>query len=126
MLKYFTVQTPNVGMEKRPSSSSTKEPPTKKRDQSPPSSSTKEPPKKKAKHKKVKHREHVLLRPDTYVGQTEQQTQQMWVITRNGNPEEREVVYSAAMLKIFDELIQNIEILNRRYRGRTTTLKMRM
>lgn len=108
MLKFLTVKTnkhqqtipgassSNAGMKRdTPSSSSEPSPSNVKKAKS-------------GKHKVVKHREHVLLRPDTYVGPTEQHPQHMWVITRDGTPKEREVTYSAALLKIFDEILQNI------------------
>ena len=64
--------------------------------------------KSKTSHKVLKHREHVLLRPDTYVGSTEQSEAQMWVFdTELSKMEYRQVSYAPALYKIFDEIIVN-------------------
>ena len=59
-------------------------------------------------HKVLKHREHVLLRPDTYVGATELQEADMWVYNSSLEKMEfRKVTYAPALYKIFDEIIVN-------------------
>eukprot|EP00639_Heterosigma_akashiwo_P035014 CAMPEP_0194739546 /NCGR_PEP_ID=MMETSP0296-20130528/88934_1 /TAXON_ID=39354 /ORGANISM="Heterosigma akashiwo, Strain CCMP2393" /LENGTH=128 /DNA_ID=CAMNT_0039650335 /DNA_START=45 /DNA_END=428 /DNA_ORIENTATION=+ len=52
--------------------------------------------------------EHILLRPDTYVGSVEKVTQPMWVY----DPEQNKIVnktitYVPGLFKIFDEIIVN-------------------
>ncbi len=50
--------------------------------------------------------EHILLRPDTYVGSTEKQQQKLWV--HNGETLVfREITYVPGLYKIFDEILVN-------------------
>lgn len=52
--------------------------------------------------------EHILLRPDTYIGSVEPLTQQMFVF--NSNTErivQREITYTPGLYKIFDEILVN-------------------
>lgn len=50
--------------------------------------------------------EHILLRPDTYVGSTEHQTQSMWV--HDGERMVcRTISYVPGLYKIFDEILVN-------------------
>ena len=59
-------------------------------------------------HKVLKHRDHVLLRPDTYVGSTERSEQEMWVYDASiDKMVYRQVTYAPALYKIFDEIIVN-------------------
>mmetsp|Transcript_76281 Transcript_76281/g.220326 ORF Transcript_76281/g.220326 Transcript_76281/m.220326 type:complete len:1247 (+) Transcript_76281:84-3824(+) len=52
--------------------------------------------------------EHILLRPDTYVGSTEAQTQELWVFdTVQSRMVQRKISYVPAMYKIFDEILVN-------------------
>lgn len=57
-------------------------------------------------YQKLSQLEHILLRPDTYIGSTEKQQQQLWV--HNG---ERmaltNVSYAPGLYKIFDEILVN-------------------
>ncbi|XP_003745280.1 DNA topoisomerase 2-alpha [Galendromus occidentalis] len=52
--------------------------------------------------------EHILLRPDTYIGSVEQDTQKIWVYD---GPEHgmvyREITYVPGLYKIFDEILVN-------------------
>ena len=61
-------------------------------------------------YKKISHKEHVLLAPDTYVGSTERHTENLYVYD-NSNDFERiinkEVSYVPALYKIFDEVVVN-------------------
>lgn len=50
--------------------------------------------------------EHILLRPDSYIGSTEFQVQQMWVF-ENDSMVLRDVTYAPGLYKIFDEIIVN-------------------
>merc|ERR1719469_842925 len=52
--------------------------------------------------------EHILLRPDSYVGSIEQQEESHWVW--NGQKEEmefRKISFVPALYKIFDEILVN-------------------
>jgi len=56
--------------------------------------------------------EHVLLRPDTYIGTTESETDKIWVVTGNGQDQPfkmqlRDVTYVPGLYKIFDEILVN-------------------
>ena len=55
---------------------------------------------------KVSHKEHILLRPDSYVGTTDKSVEPYWIL--DGNKFNQKVVsYSPALLKIFDEILVN-------------------
>ncbi len=60
--------------------------------------------------------EHILLRPDTYIGSTEPHTERMWVYDRGdadadagagGQMSFREISYVPGLYKIFDEILVN-------------------
>merc|ERR1712224_372304 len=52
--------------------------------------------------------EHILLRPDTYVGSTEHQMDDMWVYDdRSESLVYRKIDYVPALYKIFDEILVN-------------------
>ena len=50
--------------------------------------------------------EHILLRPDTYVGSVEKHTQTLWVY-ENDEMVHRAVSYVPGLYKIFDEILVN-------------------
>ncbi|KAK9837218.1 hypothetical protein WJX84_005222 [Apatococcus fuscideae] len=50
--------------------------------------------------------EHILLRPDTYVGSTERQDQKLWVHDGEGLVH-KEISYVPGLYKIFDEILVN-------------------
>lgn len=50
--------------------------------------------------------EHILLRPDTYIGSTEKQQQKMWVHTGAGLAFS-DIEYVPGLYKIFDEILVN-------------------
>lgn len=50
--------------------------------------------------------EHILLRPDTYIGSVEKHTQTLWVY-ENGEMVHRSVTYVPGLYKIFDEILVN-------------------
>src|SRR4051812_39280663 len=61
-------------------------------------------------YKKLTHREHVLQRPDSYVGSIENEEKELWVSNLDmDNPkiELRKVKYNQAYIKIYDEIIVN-------------------
>lgn len=51
--------------------------------------------------------EHILLRPDTYIGSVEPVTQQMWVFDEEEGLNCREVTFVPGLYKIFDEILVN-------------------
>jgi DNA topoisomerase-2 len=52
--------------------------------------------------------EHVLLRPDTYIGSVEYVQQEMWVWDSDKNKmAKREIKYVPGLFKIFDEILVN-------------------
>ena len=57
-------------------------------------------------YQKKTPREHVLLRPDTYIGDIEQTKEEMWVSDDN-NIIKKEITYVPGFLKTFDELLVN-------------------
>lgn len=58
------------------------------------------------KYKKLDQREHILLRPDTYVGDLARRTERAWVVD-DGRMVKRDVTVAPALLKIFDEILVN-------------------
>ncbi|XP_059649125.1 DNA topoisomerase 2 [Cornus florida] len=50
--------------------------------------------------------EHILLRPDTYVGSVEKHTQTLWIY-ENNEMVQRSVSYVPGLYKIFDEILVN-------------------
>ena len=52
--------------------------------------------------------EHILLRPDTYIGSTEMTTTTLWVLDKKEEGfERREIDYVPGIYKIFDEIMVN-------------------
>ncbi|XP_054619787.1 DNA topoisomerase 2-beta isoform X3 [Dunckerocampus dactyliophorus] len=51
--------------------------------------------------------EHILLRPDTYIGSVEPLTQLMWVFDEEVGMNQREITYVPGLYKIFDEILVN-------------------
>uniref|UniRef100_S4RR91 DNA topoisomerase 2 n=1 Tax=Petromyzon marinus TaxID=7757 RepID=S4RR91_PETMA len=51
--------------------------------------------------------EHILLRPDTYIGSVEPVTQNMWVFDEGIGMNCRDVTYVPGLFKIFDEILVN-------------------
>lgn len=61
-----------------------------------------------ATYKKVSQLEHVLLRPDSYVGSVQSEKKSMWVFDESSEKiVEREITYVPALYKIFDEILVN-------------------
>jgi DNA topoisomerase-2 len=57
-------------------------------------------------YQKKSQLEHILLRPDTYVGSVEKLKQKLWVY-EDGAMVYREVEYVPGLYKIFDEILVN-------------------
>ncbi|XP_072523094.1 DNA topoisomerase 2-alpha [Salminus brasiliensis] len=51
--------------------------------------------------------EHILLRPDTYIGSVEPLTQQMWVFDEDVGMNCRDITFVPGLYKIFDEILVN-------------------
>ncbi|EAR83749.1 DNA topoisomerase IV (macronuclear) [Tetrahymena thermophila SB210] len=52
--------------------------------------------------------EHILLRPDSYVGSIENEQKSLWILNKEGTAlEEKEIDFVPAFYKIFDEIIVN-------------------
>ncbi|CAH1789869.1 unnamed protein product [Owenia fusiformis] len=59
-------------------------------------------------YQKKSQLEHILLRPDTYIGSVETVTQPMWVFDNEENSMvSREITYVPGLYKIFDEILVN-------------------
>jgi DNA topoisomerase II len=60
------------------------------------------------KYNKLSQRDHILLRPDTYVGSNEITTEDLWVYDEEQNKIiKKSIKYNPALLKIFDEALVN-------------------
>lgn len=60
------------------------------------------------KYDKKTPREHILLRPDTYVGDIEPTTEDMWIYNmENKKIIKKNITYTPGFLKVFDELLVN-------------------
>lgn len=56
----------------------------------------------------ISHLEHIIKRPDTYIGSTERTERQMWVFnSEQQSMEFREISYVPGLYKIFDEILVN-------------------
>lgn len=59
-------------------------------------------------YKKLSQREHILHRPNMYIGDTKKTLEEMWIFNKNiKKMQKRMVEYSPAFLKIFDEVLTN-------------------
>ena len=59
-------------------------------------------------YQKLTQHEHILQRPDTYVGSIELQTVDAWVMNAEvGRMEQKKLKYVPGMFKIFDEILVN-------------------
>ncbi|KAH8730915.1 DNA topoisomerase [Phaeosphaeriaceae sp. PMI808] len=60
------------------------------------------------KYQMLTHLEHIMKRPDTYIGSVEQTTDKMWVYNSSSESMEfRDVTYVPGLYKIFDEILVN-------------------
>lgn len=52
--------------------------------------------------------EHILLRPDTYVGSIEMENSNLWILSENEEFfEQKTIEYVPGLYKIFDEILVN-------------------
>lgn len=58
------------------------------------------------KYQKKNLREHILLRPDSYVGSVSKITEEIWVL-KSGKFKLKPVTFSRALISIFDEILVN-------------------
>nr|OQO22558.1 DNA topoisomerase 2 [Rachicladosporium sp. CCFEE 5018] len=59
-------------------------------------------------YQKLTQLEHILKRPDTYIGSVEKTTEQMWVFnSETESMENRKVTFVPGLYKIFDEILVN-------------------
>lgn len=59
-------------------------------------------------YQKLTQLEHIIKRPDTYIGSTEKTEKQTWVFnTETNSMEYREITYVPGLFKIFDEILVN-------------------
>ena len=61
---------------------------------------------KASQYQKKTPREHVLLRPDTYIGDIEKTTDEMYIYT-DPKVEKKKITIVPGLMKIFDELLVN-------------------
>ncbi|XP_035768053.1 DNA topoisomerase 2-alpha [Neolamprologus brichardi] len=61
--------------------------------------------------------EHILLRPDSYIGSVEPVTQQMWVFDEDAGLNCRDVTFVPGLYKIFDEILVNAADNKQRDKG---------
>jgi len=60
-------------------------------------------------YQKKSQLEHILLRPDTYIGSVQPLTEKMWVLDSNSDAiVNREITYVPGLYKIFDEVLMEI------------------
>ncbi|XP_051519096.1 DNA topoisomerase 2-beta isoform X1 [Myxocyprinus asiaticus] len=64
--------------------------------------------------------EHILLRPDTYIGSVEPVSQQMWVFDEEIGMNLREITFVPGLYKIFDEILVNAADNKQRDKNMTT------
>ena len=70
---------------------------------------------------KLSHIEHIIKRPDSYVGPTSKTCEQYWVLN-NDKFVQQSVNYSPALLKIFDEILVNAIDRNSLYPNDVTSI----
>jgi DNA topoisomerase-2 len=58
-------------------------------------------------YQKLTQREHILKRPDTYIGSIKKQMEELWVPNEEFKMEKRMLEYSPGFIKIFDEVLTN-------------------
>ena len=61
----------------------------------------------KEEYQKLTHREHILKRPDSYIGSVDLHEAKMFVCNEDGKFEKRQIQYVPGLYKIFDEILVN-------------------
>lgn len=65
-------------------------------------------------YQKFTQQEHVLNRPDMYVGSVQLCTEKMWVYDIGKGMDYRKIEFVPALFKIFDEIIMNAAIVSQK------------
>ena len=74
---------------------------------------------------KLSHVDHVLKRPDSYVGSTSLVAEEYWLLNADATGFEKRLIrYSPALLKIFDEVLVNAIDRNSLYPKDVTSIKI--
>lgn len=77
------------------------------------------------KYKVLTQIEHILLRPQTYVGSNKMTIKDEWVMCENSNRmEKKEISYIPSFIKIFDEVITNSVDESKRENSKLNTIKV--
>lgn len=77
------------------------------------------------KYKVLTQIEHVLLRPQTYVGSNKMTIKDEWIISENSDRmEKKEISYIPSFIKIFDEVITNSVDESKRENSKLNTIKV--
>ena len=59
-------------------------------------------------YQKKSQLEHILLRPDSYIGSAQQLTEKMWIYDETSDKiVNKEITYTPGFYKIFDEILVN-------------------
>lgn len=59
-------------------------------------------------YRKLSQREHILLRPDTYIGTIKKQAEECWILNEETQKMKKQFLeYSPGFIKIFDEILTN-------------------
>jgi DNA topoisomerase-2 len=60
-------------------------------------------------YQKMSQHEHVLARPDSYIGSIKPDNASLWILSTDQEPQiiKKEIIYVAGLYKIFDEIIVN-------------------
>ena len=72
---------------------------------------------------KVTHTEHILLRPDSYVGSVEKVSEPLWIL-KDEQFVNTQLTYPPALLKIFDEILVNAIDRNSTYPNEVTNISV--
>jgi DNA topoisomerase II len=74
---------------------------------------------------KLTHLEHILKRPDSYIGSTARSGEPYWVLQPDGSKFVQDVmVYPPGLIKIFDEILVNATDRNQLYPTQVTKVKV--
>lgn len=68
--------------------------------------------------------DHILLRPQTYVGSNKKTTKDQWIINEENKMEKIELSFIPSFIKIFDEVIMNSVDESKREKSKLNTIKI--
>ena len=76
---------------------------------------------------KLSHLEHILKRPDSYIGSAARSGEPYWVLDETNTKFVQDVlVYPPGLIKIFDEILVNATDRNQLYPTKVTSVKARI